>query len=126
MSQKTKTTIGWVLTVLVAFLFAYSAFMKLTGSEKAMQGAASFGLSVHKIKLLGIVEIISILFFIFPRTGVLGTLLVAAYVGGAIATHLEHFMPIHLPVIIECVVFIAAVLRFPELCKRLMGSADTV
>jgi hypothetical protein len=73
---------------------------------------------MNKLKLLGVVEIISVLLFIIPRTGILGTLLLAAYMGGAIATHLEHRLPLFLPIIIQCLVWITAAIRFPELSKR--------
>ena len=126
MTKKIKNIIGWVLTVLVAFALVSSGIMKLMGTEQVIKGAAIMGLSLHKIKLLGMVEIISALLFIIPRTGLLGTLLLAAYMGGAIATHLEHQFPIYVPVIIECLVWIAATLRFPELSKRLMGRNEIV
>ncbi len=122
MTKKTKNIIGWILTVLVALALISSAGMKLMGSEMAVKGSAAMGLSLHKLKLIGIVELISALLFIFPRTGIVGTLLVAAYMGGAIATHLEHFMPVYVPVIIESLTWIAAALRFPELTQRLMGN----
>jgi hypothetical protein len=69
------------------------------------------------------VEFLSVLLFIIPRTGVLGTLMLAAYLGGAIATHVEHGQPFIAPAIVQAVVWITAVVRFPELSRRLMGSA---
>ncbi len=96
--------------------------MKLTGGEEAAKAAASMNLSVGTMQLIGVVEIGSLLLFIFPRTGVLGTLLLAAYLGGAIATHLEHQQPIFVAVIIQSLVWITAILCFPELSKRLLGN----
>lgn len=126
MSTKTRNIIGWVLTALLAFVFIGSAVMKLAGSEQAVKGAASFGLSATTLKLIGVVEILSVVLFIIPRTGLLGTLLLAAYLGGAIATHLEHQLPVLPPVIIQCLVWVTATIRFPELSKRLMGNNTTV
>lgn len=119
MSQKTKNIIGWVLTGLLAFVFLASGIMKLMGGEEAVKGAESMGLSAGTLKAIGIVELISILLFIYPRTGVLGTLLLSAYLGGAIATHLEHQQPIQIPAIIEAVLWITAIIRFPEISRRL-------
>lgn len=126
MTQKTRSIIGWVLTALLAFAFIASASMKLMGSEEAIKGAATLGLSAGTFKLIGIVEIISVVLFIIPRTGLLGTLLLAAYLGGAIATHLEHQSPLFAPVILQCLVWITAAIRFPELSRRLMGNKATV
>jgi len=122
MKQKTKNIINWVLIGLVTFVFIGSAIVKLTGSEQAMKGAISFGISMNKLKLLGVVEVISVLLFIVPRTGMLGTLLLAAYMGGAIATHLEHRLPLFTPIIIQCLVWITAAIRFPELGKRFISN----
>jgi uncharacterized membrane protein YphA (DoxX/SURF4 family) len=115
MTQKVKTIIGWALTGILAFVFVSSGFMKLTGSEEVVKGAASMGLTAGTMQLIGIIEIGSILLFIIPRTGLLGTLLLAAYLGGAIVTHLEHGEPFMIPVIIQAILWITAVIRFPEL-----------
>ncbi len=45
------------------------------------------GFSASGIKLLGVLEVVCFILFVIPRTGVLGTLLLAAYMGDAIATH---------------------------------------
>ncbi|MCX6191485.1 MAG: DoxX family protein [Flavobacteriia bacterium] len=58
-------------------------------------------------------------FFFFPRTGVIGTLLLCAYMGGAIATHLEHGQSIMAPCIIQAFLWAVAIYRFPELTNRL-------
>jgi len=122
MSPKAKKITGWVITILAGLAFVMSAFMKLTSPADGGKMAAMMGLSGSTIKIIGVVELLSFLLFVIPRTGVLGTLLLAAYMGGAIATHIEHQLPFYGPVVIECLVWIAAVLRFPELGKRIMGS----
>jgi len=123
MSTKTRNIIGWVLTALLAFAFIASASMKFMASgEAAEKSAAAFGLTAGTLKLLGFIEILSIVLFIIPRTGLLGTLLLTAYLGGAIATHLEHGQPVFAPIIIECLIWITATVRFPELSRRLMGN----
>jgi hypothetical protein len=121
MKMKPRNIIGWILTVAIAALLLFSASAKLMADTKTINMAAHMGLSLKKFKFIGLVEIVSTLLFIFPRTGVLGTLLLAAYMGGAIATHMEHFMSPNMPVLIECVIFIAGALRFPELNSRFFG-----
>ncbi len=120
MSQKTIGIIGWILTALVGSMLLMSAFMKLTLSEMAVEQAAAAGFSSETYRLIGVVELFSLLLFLFPRTGVLGTLLLAAYLGGAIATHLQHQESFLMPAIIQAVLWIAAVLRFPELKQRIL------
>src|SRR5690242_5650796 len=123
MSPKTRNIIGWILTGLLALLFLWSASMKFIGHGAEMEKQmAALGLTMGIIKMLGTVEALAIVLFIIPRTGVLGTLLLSGYLGGAIATHLEHGQPVMMPVIVMCVLWITAVIRFPELSRRLLGT----
>ena len=113
--------IYWVLTGLVAFIFIGSAIGKFTANAEALKMGESFGLNAKNFTTLGIIEIVSAFLFIIPRTGVLGTLLLAAYMGGAIATHLEHGLPFLAQCMIQAFIWIVAVYRFPELRSRLVN-----
>jgi len=121
MSSKTKNIINWVLAGLVGFVFIGSAIGKLTGGEEAIKMASGIGLNATSLKLVGVVELVSVVLFIIPRTGILGTLLLAAYMGGAIATHLEHNDSIVTAAAIQAILWIVAVIRFEELRFRLLG-----
>lgn len=122
MSQKAMKITGWALSILLGLLFTMSAAMKLTQNESALVQASAIGIDGSTYLMIGIVEVISLILFIIPRTGVIGTLLLAAYMGGAIATHLQHQQPIALAVIVQAVLWIAAFLRFPELKHRIFTS----
>jgi uncharacterized membrane protein len=122
MSDKLKKNIYWVLTGLIAFVFFGSALGKLTADADALKMAEGFGLIAQNYTILGVIEIISIILFIIPRTGVLGALLLAAYMGGAIATNLEHGQSIIATCVIQTYLWIVAIYRFPELKTRLLKS----
>lgn len=121
MSKKTTKITGWVLTGLLGLLFAMSAFMKLTQDAGAVAQAAGVGLDPATYRMIGLVEITALVLFIIPRTGVFGGLLLAAYMGGAIATHLQHQQPVAMAVAVQVVLWIALVVRFPELWQRLLS-----
>ena len=87
MTTKTKNIINWVLAGLVAFIFIGSGVNKLMGSAEALKMAQDFGISASAFSILGTIELIAVALFLYPRTGILGTLLLVAYMGGAIATH---------------------------------------
>jgi hypothetical protein len=122
MTIKTKKIIGWLLSGLTGLMLSASAVDKIMGSAHALQMGASFGLSAGTYSLLGIIEILSVVLFLYSRTGILGTLLLSSYFGGAIATHLQHQQNILFPAAIEAVVWIAAVIRFPELINRIFNT----
>lgn len=122
MSTKTKNIINWALAGLVAFIFIGSAVSKLTANAEALEAAAKFGLNATTYKILGVIELIAVGLFFYPRTGILGTLLLTAYMGGAISTHVEFAQPLIAPVIISAFLWIAAAIRFPELSKRLISN----
>ena len=116
---KTRNISGWVLSGLTGLMLGASAIDKIIGSGHALQMGASFGLSAGTYAVLGVIEILSVLLFLYPRTGILGTLLLSSYLGGAIATHLQHQQNIVFPMVFEAVVWITAVIRFPELTGRI-------
>jgi DoxX-like family len=122
MTTKTRNIINWVLAGLVAFIFIGSAISKLTANAEALAGAAKFGLSAGTYTILGIIELIAVALFLYPRTGILGTLLLVAYMGGAISTHVEFAQPLMAPIAISAFVWIVAVVRFPELTNRILDN----
>ena len=120
MNGKTKTIIQWVLTGLVAFILIGSAMAKLTNGDQAAEIAKGVG-GTQNLITLGVLEIIIALIWIYPRTGVLGTLLAASYIGGAIAVHFVNNQPVLIPVMIQVFIWLSAAFRFPELTKRFLN-----
>lgn len=119
MSQKAIKITGWTMTIVLALVFTMSAFLKLTQNETALAQASSFGIDATTYQFIGIIEIISLILFIVPRTGILGTMLLVAYLGGAIVTHLQHQQPIAMAVIFQMLLWVTAFIRFPELKQRI-------
>ncbi|MFK7787486.1 MAG: DoxX family protein [Crocinitomicaceae bacterium] len=119
-----RKTVYWILTGLISSLFLLSAVGKLFPNEEAMTAAESIGLSTQTYAALGILEVIAVILFIIPRTGIIGFLLLACYMGGAIATVLEQGENIAFPAVIEASLWGIAFLRFPELRTRLLGRSS--
>ena len=121
MTIKTKTTISLILTILVSALFIFSAVGKMAGTKEVIEGAKAMGLTPATMRNIGIIELIITLLFASNRTGVIGGVLLLAYMGGAIATHLEHGQSVVAPIAIAVFVGLVALFRFPELSNRLLG-----
>lgn len=122
MTTKTKKIIDLSLTGIVGLIFVGSAMSKFFGGDGAVQMAQDIGLNATNYKFIGLIELVSIILFLIPRTGVLGTLLLAAYMGGAIAVHLTHGQSVMAPAFIEVILWSVAAVRFPELKSRLFNS----
>ncbi len=90
MSPRARQRLGWGLAGFVSLLLAASALDKISGSEHSLLMTTSFGIAPVTYRVLGLVEFASAALFLAPRTAVLGLLLLASYMGGAIATHLQH------------------------------------
>ncbi len=122
MSTKTKRIIGWVITGLVSAMMLMSAFMKFKGGPE-MEGGP---IPPATMRIIGMVELLSVVFWLIPRTGVIGALLLCGYLGGAIYVHLSmaDFGGMMTPVGISAAVWIASALRMPELVRRLAGKPE--
>lgn len=122
MTTKTKNILNWVLAGLVAFIFIGSAIGKFTADETATAQSAQMGLNARTILYLGIIELVALALFLTPRTSIIGTLLLVAYMGGAIATHLEHNQPLMAPIIVSTFVWLVGFVRNPELSQRILNN----
>jgi hypothetical protein len=121
MSSKSVKITGWVLTAVLGLLFSFSAFLKITQNEDAIAQASAIGFDAATYRIIGFVEIASLILFIFPRTALLGALLLVAYMGGAIATHLQHQQPIGMAVGVQVVLWVTVAVRFPDLLQRVFS-----
>ena len=72
--------------------------------------------------LIGSGELISALLFLIPRTSSLGLLLLSAYMGGAIVTHMQHGESYIIPSAVLLLVWIAGYLRHPEVLQSFRAS----
>jgi hypothetical protein len=87
-----KRITGRVLSgIAVAFLLVDGAG-KLLQVQPVIDGTLQLGYPRGIIVPLGVILLSSVLTYVFPRTSVLGALLLTGYLGGAVATHarLEH------------------------------------
>lgn len=106
---------GYVLTALPAALLTMSAVMKITRADIAVEGFAKSGWPDNALVPIGIVELACVLIYLFPRTAVLGAILIVGYLGGATATHVQQSEPFVVPVALGVVAWVALYLREPRL-----------
>lgn len=114
--SKGRRIAAWVLIGLISAVLVLSAVAKLAAAQAVVDMAQKWGLSNHLV-LIGVIELISAVLFVIPRTHSLGLLLLTAYLGGAIVTHMAHDEPYISPAVFLAAVWLAGFLRHSELLQ---------
>jgi len=89
--RKTSTGILWTSYVLSAIpvgMMIFSAVLKFFPSVVA-DGFYQLEWPVGLAPILGVIELACVIVYLYPRTAVLGAILIAGYLGGATATHVR-------------------------------------
>ncbi|MBV7408640.1 DoxX family protein [Maritimibacter sp. DP1N21-5] len=95
MSQKTMTIIGWALSGLYGlFILGASVYPKLAGLPVADETMVALGWEASPILLIGMIELVCVVLYLFPVTSVLGAVLLMAVLGGAMATQIRAGTPL--------------------------------
>ncbi|WP_293678483.1 DoxX family protein [uncultured Phenylobacterium sp.] len=89
-----QTIAGWTLTGLFAAFMIFDAGIKLVGHPEVAKSAAALGLPAGSGFGIGVMEAVILALYLFPRTAVLGAVLVTALMGGTCAVHLLNGNPI--------------------------------
>lgn len=92
MSAKTKRIISIILMVIPSLMLIMSGIMKLTGAEQVVTGLTKAGLG-NLITLIGVIELVSVALFLYPKTYKIGFLLLCSYLGGAMCIELAGGQP---------------------------------
>lgn len=88
--SKAQLWTGRVMSGLVIFFMAFDALMKFVCPPEVIQTTVNeLGYKEHHIFTLGVIAFICALLYAIPRTSILGAVLLTAYFGGAVATHLR-------------------------------------
>ena len=75
---------------------------------------------------LGIVSLVCAILYAIPQTSILGGILLAAYFGGATATHVRLGQPFWFPIVFGILTWLALYLREPRLRKLIPLRTDVV
>lgn len=93
--QMTQTSIpkwqiitGWVLSGILAAAFLPSAYFKIAQPAGFLDGWTK-SYPADAARPLGIIEVTMYILYLVPKTRYLGGLILLAYLGGAVATHLH-------------------------------------
>ena len=111
---------GRIIGGLPALFLIVDAVMKLIKPAPVVEATVKLGYSESVILPLGVVLLISTVLYLVPRTAVLGAILLTAYLGGAVATHVragEGLFPIIFPIVFGVLLWLGLWLRDKHLQK---------
>jgi DoxX-like family len=121
---KGRRIAGLVLICLGSIVLIGSAGAKFAHVPKVVNELGAMGFDGERLTMIAVTEIASALLFLFPFTRSIGLLLVSAYMGGAIATHVQHGQPFIQPAMIMAIIWTGAWLRHPQVLWS-MNQAST-
>lgn len=87
--NRTRRIAGNILIVLLGLLLASSAIVKFAHVQGVVNKMATSGFSGGKLTLVATLELLSAVLFMVSRTRSLGLLMLSAFLGGAICTHVQ-------------------------------------
>jgi hypothetical protein len=87
---------GRVLTGLAGAFLLMDAGTKLVAPQFAIDNSPPLGweFDVATVRLLGVLLLVPTVLYVWPRTAMLGAVLITGYLGGAIATHVRAESPL--------------------------------
>lgn len=110
---------GRLLTGLAAAALFADSTGKLLQVQPVIDGTMALGYPRTIVFTLGVILFLSVVAYVVPRTSVLGALLLTAYLGGAVATHVRVESPLFthilVPVYVAAVAWAGLLLRDPRL-----------
>ncbi len=85
-----KVGVGRALSAVPALLMLFSAAMKFNHAPALVADwTGKFGFPESTLSLIGVFELLCVVFYLIPRTAVFGAVLMTGYLGGAVATHVR-------------------------------------
>lgn len=109
---------GWIITVLVALFLLFDGITKIMKIAPVMEAFARLGYPARLAPVIGTILVIFTVIYLIPRTSILGAILLAAYLGGAVEVNMRAGDPAFetcFPIIFGILVWLAVFLREPRL-----------
>jgi hypothetical protein len=80
---------SYIMSGIVILFMLMDSIMKFVKPTEVIEGTLALGFNESHLTTLGSLGLISTLLYIYPRTAILGAVLLTGYFGGAMATHVR-------------------------------------
>jgi len=109
--SKAILTTGWVISGLCILFLIIDAVMKIIKDIHSIEGSVQLGWPEQQVQSIGIVLLISTILYAFPRTAMIGAILLTGYLGGAIAIMVRAGQPLYFALIFGILLWVGLYLR---------------
>lgn len=124
MSTKSLRITGWVMSgVLGLFMIVASGSGKFLDFPNKTEMMGKLQIPLHLLPTIGAIEITVTILFLIPQSSFLGAILMTAYLGGAVWTHLRVGDAWFFPIIVDIWMWIALGLRQPAIFNLALGKS---
>jgi hypothetical protein len=114
---------GLALSAVAVLFLLFDSAGKLLAVQAVVDGTVSLGYPASSVRPLGVILLACVTLYVVPRLSVLGAVLLTAYLGGAVATHVRVASPLltHtlFPVYVAALLWGGLVLRHKRLREAL-------
>jgi hypothetical protein len=84
---------GGIISALAVLFLIFDSIIKVLKLAPAVEATTQLGYPESLVITIGVLELACLSAYVFPRTAVLGAILLTGYLGGAIATNLRAGTP---------------------------------
>lgn len=88
--SKVRLWSSYLLKGIVALFLFMGAVNNIVKTETALTNAKELGYSESSLLPLAIVLLMGVICYVIPKTSILGAVILTAWFGGAVATHIIH------------------------------------
>lgn len=121
-----RQKVGTGLIVFIGVVLCGSAIAKLAHVPKVVTQLGAMGFAGDRLTLIAVLELLSAGLFLFRGTRALGLLLISAFLGGAVAAHVQHGeLPLQ-PAFVLGLVWLAAWLWHPGILRPSHEGSENV
>ena len=86
---KTTIWVGRIISGFVGLFLLFDCIVKLLNLSFAVEATTQLGYGADVVVSLGVLQLICLIAYAFPRTSLLGAILLTGYLGGAVASQLR-------------------------------------
>ncbi len=102
---------GRVLTGLISLFLIVDAVAKLVLPAGVVEASQKVGVHIDTLRPIGVALLLSTVLHLVPRTQIIGAALITAYLGGAVATHVQSGTPFFMPIVMGVLLWVGYALR---------------